>query len=286
MRYSIKENVPRQWYSMAILLLVLTVLYLPVFSGLIRAWRIKEHCSHGFLVLPIVAYLVWSKRDRLGKLVPAPAIPGLIPILLGMVVYLIGSLGQVSTLSNVSLLLNVVGVVWVLAGTEAVRVLWFPICYLGFMFPIPDFLYISLTNPLKHLVTRLSVWAMGSFGIDVYNEGNILYLPNITLEVVEGCSGLRSFIVYVLLAVILAYFLPRGRWGRGIILLVSTIPLAIICNATRVILTGLLGSWYGNKMAEGFYHDLSGIFLFFLGYSVLIGLFLLFSRSRPEVTEA
>ncbi len=160
-----------------------------------------------------------------------------------------------------SLIVVTAGVVLYLLGSEIFRILLAPLCYLFLMVPIPAVLYDAAAFPLKLLVTKVSVLAMKALGIVVWQEGNILMFPNITLEVADACSGLRSIMSLLALGAAYAFVLHTKTRDR-VILILSTLPIAIFTNCLRVIATGILAQYFGSAAAEGFFHEFAGLFVF------------------------
>lgn len=280
MRSSRNNNKSTSLQEAALLFLMLVVLYVPVFRGLIDGWNIKPEASHGYLILPISLFLVWQNRERLTQYEPEGEKLGLVLILSGLSLYFVGVIAEISTLSNISLLFNVFGILLSILGRKITRVLIFPVIFLVFMIPVPDVIYVSLTAPLKLFVSAVSSNIMQLLGIPVMREGNIFYLANISFEVVEACSGLRSLISYLVLSTLLAYFLPPNTMGKKVLLVAITLPTALLVNILRIVITGFLSNRWGKKMAEGFFHESSGIMLFFIGASMLFGIFFLMGGFR------
>jgi exosortase len=160
-----------------------------------------------------------------------------------------------------SLVLILVGAVLFLFGWEVLKVLLVPLAYLLLMIPIPAVIYDAVAFPLKLFVTRVSVLSMKALGVVVVQEGNILMFPNITLEVADACSGLRSIMSLLALGVAYAFVLhPKIR--DRVILVLSTLPIAIATNCLRVVATGVLAQHFGAAAAEGFFHEFAGLFVF------------------------
>jgi exosortase len=99
-------------------------------------------------------------------------------------------------------------------------------------------------------------------------EGNVLILPNQELSVVEACSGIRSLLSLTFLSLVYGYFFERRKWLR-VVLFVSTIPIAIIANASRVTLTGVL-TQIKPELAEGVFHTASGWVIFMVAMVILL----------------
>jgi exosortase len=111
--------------------------------------------------------------------------------------------------------------------------------------------------------------ALNAVGIPALQTGNILELPNgQQLSVVEACSGIRSLLSLSFLSLVYAWFFDPKRWMR-LALLVATVPIAILANAIRVTITGIISANYP-RMAEGFFHSLEGWVLFVFALALLV----------------
>jgi exosortase len=120
-------------------------------------------------------------------------------------------------------------------------------------------------------------------GVPVYREGNLLFLSSTQLEVAEACSGIRSLYSYMMLGCVFAVMVRR--WRNKILLIISTIPLALFVNIVRVTTTGILANYFGARVAQGFFHEFSGLILFGVGFFLLVGEYVLIS-SRWDYTAA
>jgi exosortase len=176
-----------------------------------------------------------------------------------------------------SLVIIVAGSVLFLLGWDVFKILLAPLCYLLLMVPIPYIIYDAAALPLKLLVTKVSVLSMKALGIVVLQEGNILMFPNITLEVADACSGLRSIMSLLALGAAYAFVLHTKTRDR-IILILSTLPIAIFTNCLRVIATGVLAQYVGSAAAEGFFHEFAGLFIFACAVFMFVTLSALLKR--------
>jgi exosortase len=143
----------------------------------------------------------------------------------------------------------------------------FPLFLLFFMLPIPAIIYNQITFPLQLLASRLAEWSLMFIGIPVLREGNILELAGQKLSVVEACSGIRSLLTLSFLSLVYGYFFERKIWMR-VLLFVATVPIAILANASRVTLTGIL-SEIKPELAHGFFHSASGWVIFMVALMIL-----------------
>lgn len=138
------------------------------------------------------------------------------------------------------------------------------------MVPWPAIVLNTLTFPLQLLAARLSTASLQLIDLPVYREGNVIFLPHTTLEVVEACSGIRSLVSLLALAMVFAYMTQRAAWQR-LLLVLAAIPIAIIANAFRIWGTGVLAHFYGSQVAEGFYHTFAGWLVFVVAF-ILLGI--------------
>jgi len=150
------------------------------------------------------------------------------------------------------------------------RALAFPLFLLFFMVPIPAVIYNSITFPLQLLASKVSTQALDVLQIPVLREGNVMELAEQKLNVVEACSGIRSLLSLTFLSLVYGYFFESKTWMR-VALFAATIPIAIVANASRVTLTGVLTE-YKPELAEGFFHTASGWVIFMVALAILMAL--------------
>ena len=247
------------------------LVYWQVFVRLVDAWIVDGNYSHGFLILPVAAYLVWERRGRLAAAPVRPSWVGLLVLAGGIVVLLAGLLGSELFLSRVSLLGTLTGIVLFLFGWQYLRILAFPLAFLVLMIPLPAIIFNQIALPLQLLASRVGESAISAAGIPVLREGNVLVLANTSLEVAEACSGIRSLVSLITIGVVYGYFSDSRTWVR-VALVLSTVPVAIVSNGARVAGTGLLAHWWGPQAAEGFFHEFSGWVVFVVAFSLILGI--------------
>ena len=256
------------WVAWAWVGALLLASYAPVLWRLVRQWDSDPDMGHGFVVPLVVGLMVWRKRADLLALHPEPNWWGLGVVLYGGLQLYIATLGAELFLARTAFVISVIGIVLLLGGTAWVRALALPLFLLFFMIPIPTVVYNSITFPLQLLASRVSTQALDLMQIPVLREGNVLELAEQKLSVVEACSGIRSLLSLTFLSVVYGYFFESKVWMR-VLLFVSTIPIAIVANASRVTLTGVLTE-YRPELAEGFFHTASGWVIFMVALAILI----------------
>lgn len=249
---------------------VLTALYVRVAPSLVRQWAHDDDYTHGFLILPLALYFVWSDRERLAKLAVRPSWLGAGLLLVGLAMLLVGSVGAELFLQRSSFVVVVAGLAWMLLGTGWLAALAFPIAFLLFMVPLPAIVMNAVAFPLQLFAAQTATFCLEVVGIPVLREGNVITLADTTLEVAEACSGIRSLQALLALGAVYGYFTQRAVWKRWALLLLS-VPIAIAANAMRVSGTGFLAHHFGSEMAQGFYHSFAGWIVFVVAFAMLLG---------------
>ena len=255
------KGVISQHWHFALLGLVFGVLYAPVLTSLAADWVDDPDYGYGFLVPVFAAYALWSSRRRWRSPKFKPSSVGLPVILCGIAMLVVGSLGAELFLSRSSLLVILAGSVLYLFGGTVLGGTAFPLAYLVFMIPLPSIVYNQLTFPLQLLASRLAASGLDIAQVPALREGNMLILPNETLEVIEACSGIRSLMSLVALAIAYGYLAERRLWVR-IALAALMVPIAVLSNAFRVFGAGVLTYLLGPEWAHGFFHLFSGWLIF------------------------
>lgn len=252
----------------AVALVALALLYGGVVVGLVNAWRTNDDYSHGFLVAPLCAYFVWERRRALSRLEPQPSLVGLGLVSCSLLLLIVGELGAELFLARISLIGVVTGSVWFVLGWSHARLLAFPLAFALLMIPLPAIVFNQIAFPLQLAASRAAELCLSALAIPALRDGNVIYLPSITLEVAEACSGIRSLVSLLTLSIVFGYF-TETTWQRRALLVVATIPIAIVANALRVAGTGVLAHLAGPGAAEGFFHTFAG-WLVFMAAAVML----------------
>lgn len=247
-------------------------LYAPVLTRLVAQWYKDPDYSHGFIVPFLSAYLIWQRRSKLRQVPLRPSNWGMIAVLGSLALLFLGSLGAELFLARVSLLGVIAGLVIYFGGWALLRALSFPLAFLLFAIPIPVLIYNEIVFPLQFIASRLATTILEMLNLfPIMREGNVLIMPGMRLEVVEACSGIRSLMSLLALAAGYGYLAERSvpvRW----FLFLAMVPLAVISNGTRVMITALMSHYIGPQAAEGFMHEFSGWMIFLVATLLFLGL--------------
>lgn len=245
----------------AVLAALVFVLYGSILRALVLDWWHDPNYGHGFLVPVFAGFVLWKKRERLTRVAIKPANFGLLVMLGAVGLLLVGSLGAELFSTRFSLLVMIGGIVFFLMGWAMLRAVLFPLSFLVLMIPIPVLIYNQITFPLQLLASRFATFWLQLVNVPVLREGNLIILPNYTLEVVDACSGIRSLMTLITLAIAYGYLVESRRWIRWLMVLLM-VPIAIVSNSIRIVGAGFLTYHIGPKMAEGFFHEFSGWVIF------------------------
>jgi exosortase len=258
---------PFSWVTIAWVSVLLVACYAPVLVRLVAQWYNDADMGHGFFVPVIAGYIAWQKRDQLAGILPRPDMWGMaIMIWAGLQLYL-ATLGAELFMARTSFVISIIGAVMLLGGKQYVRILAFPLFLLFFMVPIPAVIYNQITFPLQLLASRVAEVTISLLQIPIIREGNVLELASQKLNVVEACSGIRSLLTLTFLSLVYGYFCEKRMWIR-IVLFLATIPIAIVANAGRVTLTGVIAN-FKPELAEGLFHEAQGWVIFMVAFAIL-----------------
>lgn len=253
----------------ALLITAFVTATFPVWKALIATWSSSDEYSHGFFIIPLCCYIVWRKKDTLLDIPIKPSKLGLACTIFSLLLYLLAHLAEISTVRSFSMVLLIAGIILYFYGFRMLKELMFPLFLLLFMIPVPAQIYSQLTIPLQLFVSKTSVAAASLLGIPIYREGNVIHLPDRTMQVVRACSGLRSIISLLTLGAILGYFTLKSNFLRSILFL-SGIPAAIFVNIIRVLLLVMAFHYFNYDLTTGSIHTIFGVIIFFLALLFII----------------
>ncbi len=270
-------------WEWALLLLLLGAAFFPVLRWMYERWMAADsYTSHGLLVPPICAWLVYQQRDALAREERRPARLGLLLLGAGLLIFAAGGLLRVYFTSGFALLLCLAGMLAYWGGWHWLRRLWFPLVFLVFMLPLPEIAVARLQLLLKLYVAKAAVLGVELAGIPVVLEGARLRLQNGDLVVGDVCAGLRSMAALIALGVLFAWLYGgRSKFVRGA-LLAAILPAALAANVLRIFLNVLFVNFYGTEplfrplFSSSFsgpvdLHLLSGVIVFIFAIAALYG---------------
>src|SRR4030042_507729 len=290
-RTSWRELSVHSYVKMMIIGGLFVYLFYNEIEAIVGKWLTDSSWSHGFLIPLFSLYFIDQAKDKILNLQIKPNYLGLFFLICGIVFYPLNIVHfQYGYFRPLALIATLGAIVLFLGGWGLGRYTWLPIVFLVFAVPLPTRYYFSLTMPMQKLAASVAgallslvkgmETTVSGVVIDVVYRGQKLDPP---LNVAEACSGMRLLMAFLALGVAMAYLHYRPIWQR-IVLLVSTIPIAIFCNIVRVTVTGFIYILIHPRYAQGIYHDLLGMVMLPLAFG-LYGLLAWF-MSRLFVEEA
>ena len=260
--------------------------YFPILRIMVEHWAAVEDYQHGFLIAPLALYFAYERRWDLEDARIEGSWLGLLPLVIGVASLAIGRLGTELMTMRSAFVFSLIGLVLLLLGREIFKILAFPLFFLFLMVPLPQSLVNTIAFPLQLFAAKVAVLSLQKMGIPALLEGNIIHLAHTApLFVHEACSGLRSMMALITLGVVFAHFFKRGVLWVQVLLVASTIPIAIAVNSFRVALTGYLAHHFGEEAAGGVIHDFQGVITFGMAFFLLLGegrlIEILLARRRP-----
>jgi exosortase len=298
--------VPRKFYQPLAIAVALAFVYFTVLLKLGSDWWNDENYSHGLLIPFVIGYILWLERERFAESPFRPAaVWGASGVGVSLLLLWAGVAGAELFVQRLSLVFMLASMVIYFWGFRLLRLVAMPLSLLVLSIPIPQIIFNRIAFPLQLFASRCAVSAMSSFNIPVLRQGNIIELMPLgasepkRLAVVEACSGIRSLMTLVTLAVVYAYFTkpksdrnddiepnpertrrPRSphylfgflksfTFWRSLIVVIAAVPIAILTNALRVSGTGVLAHYYGTRVADGFFHTFSG-WVIYIAAAVLL----------------
>ena len=256
------------WLRAAVLVGLLAVVFGPMWAWAVTTCWKSEYYGHSFILVPVAAYLAW----RLWRSRPTPAglhWPGLVFIAGGLALHFAARVFDVWFPSGFAFLAVLAGIVWWLFGTATLRHFWFPIAFVAFAIPLERFLVLKFSQPMQLAATTCATAFTSAMGLPVKQVGTTVVMPDYTFEVAIPCSGLKSSIAMSALAALLAFVLEGALWARLVVFAMG-IPIALVANGFRIILTLVLARAIGPGAAEGFSHTMAGLVVFAIALGGLL----------------
>lgn len=238
-----------------------------VLTELVRDWMRDANYNHGFLIPVISGFVLWGKREELGSRSPSPSTWGLLGLLLALAMIILGTAGAEVFTQRVGFIGVLSSLVLFIFGWRYLRLTLFPLAFLLLAIPLPYVIYYGLTAPMQAFAAKCAIWGLGLVGVPAVAQGNIIHLPQASLEVAEACSGIRSLYSFLAIGALVAYLAPILWMGR-LILFLSALPLSVAGNAVRVWGSGMGAFLIGPEATKGTIHELFGILVFVVSLAV------------------
>ena len=273
-----------------------TYLFHNEINNIVHTWYTDNSWSHGFLIPVFSLYFINQHKREILNVPIKPSYLGFVFLIFAIFFYPFNIVQlQYGYLRPLTMIATLGAVVLFLGGWRLIKLTWLPIGFLIFAVPLPQRYYVSMTMPMRHLSAAVAAALLNLVnGVEAVVNGvviDVIYMGRQlepSLNVAEACSGMRLLMAFFALGVAMAYLHYRPLWQR-LILLISTIPIAIFCNVIRVSATGFIYVFVHPKYTQGVYHDMLGILMLPLAFALygLLAWFMssLFIDERDSVSK-
>ena len=251
------------WLVLAACLLMIAWAYYGGLINLFHRWEVEEEYNHGYFLPFVTLVFLWHLAPAIAKRQFEPTWGAVAVLTFALILFVIGELSAIYLLIHYSFILVLFALSLALVGWSGTRLTFAPIGILVFAIPIPYFIEATLTSKLQLISSLIRLC-----NIPVFREGNLIDLGQFKLEVIEACSGLTYLYPLLGFGAICAYLYHTETWKK-VVLIVSTIPIAILLNSFRIGMIGFLVKYFGSEQAEGFLHDFEGFAVFMVCVGIL-----------------
>jgi len=260
--------------------------YWPTFVDLRVVWRRSDEYSAGLLVPFLAIYILWSRRQDLAKIRVRPAVlAGVTVFLLAQAFRGLGLFFMYRSAERLSIILSGFALVLLLGGWKFLAKLTPILLFLCLMLPWPNRVQSAITLPLQRWATTSAVFSLELAGYDVLQDGNIIKIGDTSVAVAEACNGLRMITAFFVISG-LVVLLARRTWWEKLLVLSSSLPIALLCNTLRLTITAIFFTKFEGEAVEKLFHDFGGYAMMPLALGMVVGELWLLARLTTPPAEA
>jgi exosortase len=280
-------RLPRLTRAQVILLIAAAVLVLPTMLDVARYSWTTEQGGHGPIILATGGWLLWRelRQGNLAKTRPKFLMPGIgFAILLS--VFVVARITGTLEIEAVAMYASLVLASYILVGGATLRQAWFPLLYLGLMFPPPDSIVAAVTQPIKIAISGWAVSLLHALGYPIASAGVKIQIAQYEVLVAAACAGLNSVLSLGAICLFYVYLRHRTNMLNFFIVGLTVVPAAIFSNFARVLILILITYYLGESAAQGFLHDFAGLTMFAVALGTIIALDDIISRLVSQRSKA
>ncbi|WP_380879020.1 hypothetical protein ACFB49_19890 [Sphingomonas sp. DBB INV C78] len=260
------------WIGMA-------TLALPTMASVARDSWSTEQGAHGPIVLATGIWLVmrqWRKALEIAR--PGSTLIGVALLVPALLVYAFARITNIVEIEGFAMYGALLSVLYMAAGGAVMRLLWFPLLYLLFVFPPPDTAVAMVTQPLKIWISRAAIDLLYIVGYPIAGSGVTIQIGQYQMLVAAACAGLNSLISLSAIGLFYIYIRHNANWRYAALLMLAIVPVAILANFVRVLILVLITYHFGEAMAQGFIHNFAGVTMFAIS---VLGIFAVDAIASP-----
>jgi exosortase len=258
------------WLASGFVFLVFLWSYWPGIMDLWNTWQRSDEYSSGLLVPFLAVYIFWSRRRQIFGIRIQPSLWGLLAFVAAQAVRFFGLFFLYSSAERLSIVLSIAAMVLLLFGWKFFRKVSPIVLFLLLMLPWPNRVQTALALPLQQWATSSAVFCLEVMGYDVAHEGNIIHIGNVAVAVAEACNGLRMVTAFFVISGLVVLLVERAWWEK-LIVFVSSLPIALLCNTVRLAITAIAFTVLKGEYWEKTFHDFGGYAMMPLALAIVVG---------------
>jgi exosortase len=272
------------WIGGGFLLMIFIWSYWFGIKDLWNIWQLSDEYSSGLLVPFLAVYVLWSRRQQISSCNIKPSLWGLPVFLAAQALNFFGLFFMYSSMERLSIVVSIAALVLLLFGWEIFRKVATTLAFLCLMLPLPRSIHSSLMLPLQSWSTSSAVFCLEMAGFDIVREGNIIGISGTTVAVAEACNGLRMVMAFFVIGGFIV-LLSKRAWWEKLVVLVSALPIALLCNTIRLAITAVAFTMLKGEHWEKVFHDFGGYAMMPLAVGIVVLEFWLLAKMVTVQTE-
>lgn len=258
-----------RFFLLSAVLLAFLWSYWPGIVDLWKIWMISDEYNSGLLVPILAAYILWTRRRTIAQCPIKPSVIGIFLFIGAQALRFFGLLFLFGSAERLSLALSIFALVLLLFGWQLFKKVATILLFLCLMLPWPNRIRAAVSLPLQRWSTASAVFCLELMGFDVIREGNVIHIGRATVAVVEACNGLRMITAFIVICGLVVLLVKRAWWEK-LIVLVSSLPIALLCNTVRLVLTAIFFTIIEGEYWEKIFHDFGGYAMMPLALAVVV----------------
>jgi exosortase len=275
------------WFAGSLVLIAFLWSYWPGLVNLWNVWQRSDEYSSGLLVPFLAIYILWSRRHDIAQCHIGPSVWGLFAFVAAQGPRMFGLYLGYGAAENLSIVLSIAALVLLLCGWQLFRKVATVLLFLCLMLSWPNRIRAALALPLQHWATSSAIFCLEIMGYDVIQEGNIIHIGQARVAVAEACNGLRMITAFFVISG-LVVLLVRRKWWEKLIVLASSLPIALLCNTVRLTITAIAFTILSGEHWEKIFHDFGGYAMMPLAITAIVTVLWLLTKltTLPVKEEA
>jgi len=270
-------------FATASILIALLWSFWPTFLYLWNVWKRSDEHSSGLLVPFLAVYILWSRRSELEKCPLKPFLWAIPALILAQGIRLFGLFFMYSSLERLAIVLTVALLVLLIFGWQLLKKVAPVLLFLCLMLPWPSRVQMAVSLPLQRWATSSAMFLLETMGYDVLRDGNVIHIGNTSVAVAEACNGLRMVTAFFVVSGLVVLLVKRAWWEK-LVILISSLPIALLCNTIRLVITAIAFTVLHGEHWEKIFHDFGGYAMMPLALAAVVGeLWLLKKLTTPPV---